>query len=95
MIPNASVDLYGYKKWLMSLQPLQVGTILRWNKPYLAIGSSNILVGQHYKIVEFRDDESTYVLLACSKTGKEFKKRQYWGIVGIAKFLDNNTVSVA
>jgi hypothetical protein len=100
MIPDASKDLMGYKRWLRELQlnPLPIGTVLRWERPHMAIGTSNITIGQCYKVEKLNESihpgAKCYQLVLCSENGREFKKKQYWSFEGIARRLDNGEVAI-
>jgi hypothetical protein len=104
MIPKASEDLYGYKKWLNSLVPLEVGTVIKWTKGYNEDTVANtIKPGQFTKVVKVRKSNGVsdmpahsqgYTLRVCNKYGKEFKKQHFWRVEGIACRLDLKEIEV-
>jgi len=105
MIPKASEDLYGYKRWRKNLIPLETETVLHWTKDYNGDTLRNsIKAGQYTKITYVRksngiSDMATadwvYTLVLCTKDGKEFKKTFYWRVEGIARHLDAGDIEVA
>lgn len=104
MIPKASENLYAYKQWRKGLTPLETETVLRWTTGYCgSTDKSNIKAGQYTKITFVRkssgisDMETAdweYTLVLCTKDGREFKKKFYWRVEGIARHLDAGTVEV-
>ena len=38
--------------------------------------------------------EKVYILIQCSKSGKEFKRKLYWTVEGIARRIENNEIGV-
>jgi hypothetical protein len=88
---DASESLAGYKHWRNNLQPLPIGTRVKWN----------INPGQCFEIIEYRNDinqkltaDRVYVMLQISKTGKRFTRKMYWSVEGIARRLHNKEVEI-
>jgi len=104
MIQKASEDLYGYKKWLNSLMPLEVGTVIKWTNGYGGDTVANsIKPGQFTKVVKVRKSNGVsdmaahsqvYTLQLCNKDGKEFKKQHFHRVEGSAGRLDLKEIEV-
>ena len=104
MIPKASEDLYGYKRWLESLTAYPVGTVFCWTAGYQdCTVSSSIKPGQFTKIVRVRKSNGVsdmpihnhvYDLVLCDKNGKEFKKKLFWRVSAIARHVAVGHIAV-
>lgn len=104
MIPKASEDLFGYKNWLKSLKAMPVGTILCWNNGYTACtASSAIKPRQFTKVARIRksngisdlpEHDQVYELVICAKNGKEFKKKLFWRVSGVAQKIHDGEITI-
>lgn len=103
-IPSASTDLYGYKAWRNSLVPFNNGTIFRFMKKYddcsvsdeIKEGSYWIITGLNDYRMSWDKTEAgkSYRLVACTSTGKLFKRHFGMSVEGIAKWLDEGMVMI-
>lgn len=99
------MDFFKHKKWQLSLIPLNVGTIIKWNTPRVGLTqSTSIKVGTFMKVVDICDPlmgkgevqnyQKIYVLCVCTKNGVVFKKDHRITVEGIAERIEKGLISI-
>lgn len=99
------MDFHRRKNWQLSLIPLKIGTIIKWNIPRVGLTqTTSIKAGTFMKVMDIRDPlmsnkevqnyEKVYVLCVCSKNGKEFKKDHRITVEGIADRIESGIITV-
>lgn len=100
---DATHGLLAYKNWRLSLVPLTVGTVLTFTKDYLgATQSSSISAGTNFVIKDVvypsgsqgESSRAVYTMILVSPTGKEFKRRVYWGVEEIARRIELGSIVI-
>jgi hypothetical protein len=104
-MPYTYETLAGYKRWVNSLVPMEIGTVIQWVKGYNQDTVANaIKPGQYTKVMRIRKSNGisdmpvhaqVYTLRVCRKDGKEFKKEHVWNVEGIARRIHGGEINVS